>query len=85
MNRTGLGTKVFRMSTAALFALFFLFPLYAMADFSTRNLLGHGRTLAAWRNLLAGQPYVALDLVKGAPRSTLGTRSQASKAAVLRR
>lgn len=53
MNRTGLGTKVFRMSTAALFALFFLFPLYAMADFSTRNLLGHGRTLAAWRNLLA--------------------------------
>ncbi len=53
MNRTGLGTKVFRMSMAALFALFFLFPLYAMADFSTRNLLGHGRTLAAWRNLLA--------------------------------
>lgn len=34
------------------FGLFFLFPLYAMADFSTRNLLGDGRTLAAWRNLV---------------------------------
>lgn len=35
------------------FGLFFLFPLYAMADFSTRNLISGGRTLAAWRNLVA--------------------------------
>jgi len=35
------------------FGLFFLFPLYAMADFSTRNLLGGGRTAAAWKNLVA--------------------------------
>ncbi len=35
------------------FALFFLFPLYAMADFSTRNIAGGGgRTLQAWRNLV---------------------------------
>ena len=46
-------TRALRVVLAGLFALFFLFPLYAMADFSTRNLLGHGRTLAAWRNLLA--------------------------------
>jgi putative spermidine/putrescine transport system permease protein len=36
-----------------LFGAFFLFPLYAMADFSTRNLLGGGRTGAAWANLFA--------------------------------
>lgn len=35
-----------------LFGLFFLFPLYAMADFSTRNLLQGGRTLQAWVNLI---------------------------------
>jgi len=34
------------------FGLFFLFPLYAMADFSTRNLLAGGRTLRAWANLV---------------------------------
>jgi len=34
------------------FGLFFLFPLYAMADFSTRNLISGGRTLAAWANLV---------------------------------
>lgn len=34
------------------FGLFFLFPLYAMADFSTRNLREGGRTMAAWGNLL---------------------------------
>ena len=33
--------------------MFFLFPLYAMADFSTRNLLAGGRTMAAWKNLIA--------------------------------
>jgi putative spermidine/putrescine transport system permease protein len=35
------------------FAAFFLFPLYAMADFSTRNLIQGGRTGAAWINLFA--------------------------------
>ncbi|MGV9800017.1 ABC transporter permease [Mycobacterium sp. NPDC003449] len=34
------------------FGLFFLFPLYAMADFSTRDLISGGRTMAAWRNLV---------------------------------
>lgn len=34
------------------FGLFFLFPLYAMADFSTRDLLAGGRTLQAWANLV---------------------------------
>jgi putative spermidine/putrescine transport system permease protein len=34
------------------FGLFFLFPLYAMADFSTRNLLKGGRTMQAWTNLV---------------------------------
>ncbi len=35
------------------FALFFGFPLYAMADFSTRNIIAGGRTLRAWANLIA--------------------------------
>ncbi|WP_370331289.1 ABC transporter permease [Mycolicibacterium hippocampi] len=34
------------------FGLFFGFPLYAMADFSTRNLRGDGRTWQAWANLV---------------------------------
>ncbi|WP_193045731.1 ABC transporter permease [Mycolicibacterium baixiangningiae] len=38
-----------------LFGLFFLFPLYAMADFSTRDLIGGGRTLRAWENLVADE------------------------------
>ncbi len=37
------------------FGLFFLFPLYAMADFSTRNLIAGGRTLQAWTNLVADE------------------------------
>jgi putative spermidine/putrescine transport system permease protein len=37
------------------FGLFFLFPLYAMADFSTRDLLAGGRTLAAWANLVTDE------------------------------
>ena len=48
-----LGSKVFRAMLWLLFGLFFLFPLYAMADFSTRNLLRGGRTLRAWQNLVA--------------------------------
>jgi putative spermidine/putrescine transport system permease protein len=38
-----------------LFGAFFLFPLYAMADFSTRNLIKGGRTGAAWVNLFADE------------------------------
>ncbi len=38
-----------------LFGLFFLFPLYAMADFSTRNLLSGGRTWQAWANLVTDE------------------------------
>ncbi len=34
------------------FGLFFLFPLYAMGDFSTRDLIAGGRTLRAWQNLV---------------------------------
>jgi putative spermidine/putrescine transport system permease protein len=35
----------------AVFAIYFLYPLFAMADFSTRNLIQGGRTLQAWKNL----------------------------------
>lgn len=52
MNRTTPGGKVFRAALWVLFGLFFMFPLYAMADFSTRNLLKGGRTLQAWKNLV---------------------------------
>ncbi|MFN3005533.1 ABC transporter permease [Mycolicibacterium wolinskyi] len=45
--------RVARVALWIVFGLFFLFPLYAMADFSTRNLIEGGRTLAAWRNLVA--------------------------------
>ncbi|KUI35806.1 ABC transporter permease [Mycobacterium sp. IS-1590] len=47
------GTRMIRGVLWALFGLFFLFPLYAMADFSTRNLVAGGRTLRAWGNLIA--------------------------------
>jgi putative spermidine/putrescine transport system permease protein len=46
-------TRVVRGGLWMLFGAFFLLPLYAMADFSTRNLIGGGRTLAAWRSLVA--------------------------------
>ncbi|MCB0926324.1 MAG: ABC transporter permease subunit [Mycolicibacterium insubricum] len=42
-----------RGSLALGFAVFFLFPLFAMADFSTRDLRTGGRTLASWRNLVS--------------------------------
>ncbi|KRE27043.1 ABC transporter permease [Mycobacterium sp. Soil538] len=38
-----------------LFGIFFCFPLYAMADFSTRNLLSGGRTWQAWANLVTDE------------------------------
>lgn len=44
--------RIGRAVLLALFAVFFLFPLYAMADFSTRNLIHGGRTVAAWKNLV---------------------------------
>jgi putative spermidine/putrescine transport system permease protein len=46
-------TRVARVGLWVLFGAFFLFPLYAMADFSTRNLIRGGRTLTAWTNLFA--------------------------------
>jgi len=52
VNRNTLGGKFFRAALWVLFGLFFLFPLYAMADFSTRNLLQGGRTLQAWKNIV---------------------------------
>lgn len=45
--------RVARGALWLVFAAFFLFPLYAMADFSTRNLIQGGRTGTAWTNLLA--------------------------------
>ncbi|MEU0496992.1 ABC transporter permease subunit [Mycobacterium sp. NPDC006124] len=48
-------TRVVRGALWVVFGLFFLFPLYAMADFSTRNLLQGGRTMAAWSNLVTDE------------------------------
>ena len=55
MKRNTLGGRVFRLLLLVAFGLFFLFPLYAMADFSTRNLIAGGRTLQAWQNLVADE------------------------------
>jgi putative spermidine/putrescine transport system permease protein len=44
-----------RAALWVVFGLFFLFPLYAMADFSTRNLIQGGRTGAAWANLFTDE------------------------------
>ncbi|OBF40575.1 ABC transporter permease [Mycobacterium sp. ACS1612] len=48
-------SRVVRAVLWIVFGLFFLFPLYAMADFSTRNLIAGGRTGQAWQNLIADQ------------------------------
>lgn len=48
-----LGARLIRATLWVIFGVFFLFPLYAMADFSTRNLVAGGRTLRAWANLIA--------------------------------
>jgi putative spermidine/putrescine transport system permease protein len=55
VRRRTLGGKVFRAMLWVAFGLFFLFPLYAMADFSTRNLIAGGRTMQAWQNLIADE------------------------------
>ena len=48
-------TKLVRGTLWVIFGLFFLFPLYAMADFSTRNLMAGGRTWQAWANLVSNE------------------------------
>ena len=48
----------------ALFGVFFLLPLYAMADFSTRDLVGGGRTGAAWGNLVKDEALYHAILVQ---------------------
>src|SRR4051794_10368297 len=50
-----MSTRVAKGALWVVFGLFFLFPLYAMADFSTRNLLKGGRTMAAWANLVTDE------------------------------
>jgi putative spermidine/putrescine transport system permease protein len=55
VNRPGRARRILRALLWAVFGLFFLFPLYAMADFSTRNLIAGGRTMQAWRNLVTDE------------------------------
>jgi putative spermidine/putrescine transport system permease protein len=55
VRRSTVSGKVFRAMLWVAFALFFLFPLYAMADFSTRNLIAGGRTMQAWQNLITDE------------------------------
>lgn len=55
MKSNNLTGKLIRVVLFVGFGLFFLFPLYAMADFSTRNLIAGGRTLQAWQNLVADE------------------------------
>ena len=55
MRRTRWAERPYVWRCSSLFGLFFLFPLYAMADFSTRNLIAGGRTLQAWKNLVADE------------------------------
>ena len=54
--------KPLRILLWLLFGAFFLFPLYAMADFATRDLRTGGRTLAAWGNLFADDALFAAIL-----------------------
>lgn len=63
MSRPTSASRIVRGVLLLLFALFFLFPLYAMADFSTRNLIQGGRTLEAWKNLVQDdQLYSAITI-----------------------
>lgn len=51
--------KPLRVLLWLLFGIFFLFPLYAMGDFATRDLQSGGRTLAAWIDLFADDALFA--------------------------
>lgn len=63
MSRMSSREKGIRTGLLIAFGLFFLFPLYAMADFSTRSLRGEGRTLAAWGNLVADEALYSAIVV----------------------
>lgn len=63
MKRGSLGGTAVRALLLVVFGLFFLFPLYAMADFSTRNLIQGGRTLQAWKNLVQDDALYAAIVV----------------------
>jgi putative spermidine/putrescine transport system permease protein len=52
MTHRPVWVRIVRGVILLLFGLFFLFPLYSMADFSTRNLIEGGRTLDAWKALV---------------------------------
>ena len=51
MSRRTKSGRTLRRILLVLFGLYFMFPLYAMLDFSTRNLIEGGRTLQPWKNL----------------------------------
>lgn len=51
--------KVLRALLWLLFGAFFLFPLYAMGDFATRDLQSGGRTMAAWVTLFSDDAVFA--------------------------
>lgn len=55
-------TRGIRSALWLMFGAFFLFPLYAMGDFATRDLQSGGRTMAAWVNLLADDALFAAIL-----------------------
>ena len=61
---------VFRVVVLGLVGLFFLVPLLSMVDFSTRNLLGEGRTGAAWTKLVT-DPLLAGAIVTSLVLSVL--------------
>jgi putative spermidine/putrescine transport system permease protein len=52
VSRPRLAGRLLRAAVLLLFGVFFLLPLYAMADFSTRDLIDGGRTFTAWTNLV---------------------------------
>ncbi len=56
-------SRVLRGLAFVPFVVFFGFPLVAMADFSTRDLIGGGRTLAPWRNLVQDDQLFSAILI----------------------
>lgn len=72
-------TRAVRVALWVLFGFFFLFPLYAMADFSTRDLINGGRTAQAWANLFADDAVYASILTS----LTLAVLTVAAMLAVL--